>query len=519
MNYMFWHCSIFPEIQKSILRFFSRSARNPAIVSPQVIIFIFFIGVLRPPDSICQILKQSRYFAQLKTSGLLSNNISEILFQNTNVWLGTGRGLNMTPDEGMSFVDFFEAPGVGKGGVSALAVGNGIIWVATAFDTTILDESESAGGGLSWSNDNGITWNHFAQPVDPNTPEELGYKPTTTNVQNVTFDIALEGNTIWISSWGGGLRKSDDSGITWTVVTPDEFPFDALGNLNHRPFSVISAANGIWVGTAQGINKSTDGGLTWTNYTAQNGSGISGNFVTALAEQVTVEGSIIWAATWKAEDENEFFGISRTMNNGLTWDTMLEGEFSHNIGFNGDEVFVATDNGLFKSPDRGETWGIFPLIDDGKGLKVLTTVYFDVKIRNDKIWLGTADGLVTSETGGSSWDIFRAFVTPGIDDEPDAYAYPNPFSPLRHNRIGDRGVVRIQYSISQAADVTIDIFDYGMNLVKNVVSNVSRPSAGSYAETWDGTNNWGVTVANGVYFFRLRRKGHETFWGKIIVIN
>ena len=244
------------------------------IRSAFVIVLLLSLVALRPSGAISQVLKQSRDFARLKTSGLLSNSISDIRFDDLNVWLGTGRGLGMTPDRGASFLDFQGAPGLGKGGVSAIAVGDGIVWVATAFDTLILGENESAGGGLSWSDNGGISWNYVEQPVDPNKPDSLGYKPTTTVVQNVTFDIALSGGSIWISSWGGGLRKSVDGGSIWTVMTPDAFPFDALGNLNHRPFAVISAESGIWVGTAQGINKTIYGGSTWTNYTAQNGSGI-----------------------------------------------------------------------------------------------------------------------------------------------------------------------------------------------------------------------------------------------------
>jgi hypothetical protein len=478
-------------------------------------------GVFSPgPDAVfSQTLKIANTLAQLQSLRLQSNSITDIRILDPYIWLGTGSGLQVTSDKGLTFSNFSNNPGMASGSISAIDIQDGVIWVATAFDTVVNEDSFSAGGGLSWSDNGGLKWNFIDQPVDPNDPEGLGYQPTTTNIQNVTFDLALTDNTIWIASWGGGLRKTVDNGQTWTVVTPDGLPFDVLTNLNHRTFTVIDAANGLWAGTAQGINKSTDGGQTWTQYTAQNGSGISGNFITQLAEQITSEGSIIWAATWQAEDPNEFFAVSRTMNNGLTWNTMLEGEKVHNFGFDGDAVFIVSDNGLFKSPDMGNTWGLYPQITASDGKKILTTEYFDVKAENGTIWVGTKDGLGKSFDNGLEWDIFRAFPQPGIDGEPEVYAYPNPFSPLRQNRFGGEGFVRIQYRTFSETVVSVDIFDFTMNTVKNVVSNQPRPLPGDYAELWDGTNNWGVMVANGVYFFRLQARSHKTVWGKLIIMN
>jgi len=453
-----------------------------------------------------------------KAFNLPGNSISAIRTDGSSIWIGTATGLCKSTNGGNTFIDFSNSPGIGKGGVSALEIHNGEIWVAASYDTTVFGELLSAGSGLSWSNDGGITWHHINQPVDPNDEAHLGYTPTTTNIQNITFDIAFTGNTIWIASFGGGLRKSTDHGATWVVVPPDEFPFNAFGRLNHRAFAVISAQNGLWVGTAQGINKSTDGGQTWTHYTAQNGSGITGNFVTALAEQIVSSEDIIWSATWKAGDENEFYGISKSSNGGFTWETMLHGEFAHNFGFHSNEVYVATDNGLYKSPNKGAAWGILPYIIAQSGERILTTIYYDVQYDAGTLWVGTDDGLCKTTNNGVSWDVFRTFPPPGIAGEPETYAYPNPFSPLRHNRMGESGYVRIQYSLTVNAEVTIDIFDFGMNPVKTIASGIWRTS-GSHSELWDGTNNRGTIVANGVYFYRLQRSGHKTVWGKIIVLN
>ena len=56
----------------------------------------------------------------------------------------------------------------------------------------------------------------------------------TVPQQNITFDIALTKNTVWIASWAGMLRKSTDLGNTWTrvILPPDNLdsikPTDSL---------------------------------------------------------------------------------------------------------------------------------------------------------------------------------------------------------------------------------------------------------------------------------------------------
>ena len=312
------------------------------------LIFLFLL-VLISGATYPQLIKPENFLLKPVLSRISANDITDIVVDGDRIWFGTSKGLVYT-DDGENFYTISRKDGLGKGGVSAIGINDGVIWIATSFDSLISGSRLDVGGGLSYSRDNGMTWNWLPQPVDDVSDTAEGKKPTTTAVQNVTYDIAFRGNEIWIASWGGGLRRSKDSGKNWETVTPDKFPFDVLTNLNHRAFSVISAKNGLWVGTAGGINKSTDGGKTWTNYTAQNGSGISGNFVVALKEQVFQGKSIIWAATWKAEGKNEFDAVSKTENGGLTWEVCLEGEKAHNFAFFENEVYVA------RSVVLGNTW-------------------------------------------------------------------------------------------------------------------------------------------------------------------
>ena len=453
---------------------------------------------------------------------LSANAVNDVHINGASVWIATGNGLDRSDDRGETWTHITASDGLGKGGVSALAFGDGIIWAATAFDTlTEVGGELPAGGGLGWSTDGGASWTWFSQPVDPvdlNT-----YKPTTTNVQNLTYDIALSDSAVWITSFGGGLRKSTDRGENWEVVTVDGRPFDALGYLAHRTFSVIFDGEALWVGSADGVHKSTDEGRTWITFNHQNQpQSISGNFVVALHHQEIDGAHRLWAATIEAMDETETRAVSFTEDGGYTWQIALEGEFAHNFASSPveDVVYAATDNGLFVTRDGGRTWASFaPIVDPVSGASVLTNRFYSVGTSESDLWAGSADGLARTSDAGLSWKVFRAYRTAGQGGEPDVYAYPNPFSPSRHNLLGGDGHVRFQYSTDRPTRVDCAVYDYGMRLVRSVTERRERSVAGSYAEIWDGRNDVGDVVANGVYFFKIALTYGEPMWGKVIVAN
>lgn len=475
-----------------------------------ILIFTFLVHNI----SFAQILHKDSFRLRAQPArGLASNTVTDILVHGNTIWFGTGDGLSRTADQGQSFVSFGVDQGIGKGSLSALIVSDEVVWVATGFDTLTEFGQLQAGGGLAYSLDDGETWTSVPQPG-------------VTNVQNITFDIALRGSEVWITSFGGGLRKSVDLGQSWEIVTPDSFIFDPANILNHRAFSVITVDSILWVGTAAGINKSTDGGSTWTNFNHANQlEPISGNFVVALANQRFHGEDIIWAATVEttveSEDLTEFRGISWSEDQGFTWRTALRGEFAHNFAFDDSVVYVVTDNGLYKSIDGGGTWALFPNIVNANGTRrILTHEYFAVGVSSGHtVWVGTADGLAKTFDNGLSWEIFQTFEPTAQQSSPRTYAYPNPFSPSVHNILDGMGHVRIQYNTTQTTRVTLKIYDFAMQLVTTVVENKARPAGDDFYEIWDGRDSRGVQVDNGVYFYRLDLDDEGSFWGKVIVLN
>lgn len=444
--------------------------------------------------------------------GLRSNAIFDIVVHGDRLWLGTGKGLARSDDGGTSWLTYDHNDGIGRGGISAIAVNDTILWVATIFDSLTADAGTlPTGGGLAYSRDLGASWVHIQQPGP-------------TPVQNNTFDIALhDDGSVWIATFGGGLQRTFDLGRTWEVVPPDSFFFDPLAHLNHRAFSVISSRGVLWVGTADGVNKSLDDGRTWTNFNhANQRQAILGDFVVALMAQEWEGVEYIWAATRDAEGENERRGVSVTEDGGLSWRTSLEGVFVHNFATDGPVVYAATDLGLYKTVDFGETWAKYPaIIDAASGYRYRSEEFFAAGVSAGPVlWVGGPDGLARTANDGQSWEILRGSVQPGRDGEPRTYAYPSPFSPFRHNKIGDGGgFIRFQYNTVNATRVTLRVYDFAMELVAEVVSAKPRPAHGTFFEEWDGRNRRGEIVANGVYFYSVQLDGDGVYWNKFIVMD
>ena len=474
--------------------------------------FVFSAVLWFPVFSPAQVLERSMISLQpVPVPRIGSNSVTDVFYYANRIWLGTGSGVSISEDFGQTWLNLGRENGLGKGGVSAMAFYGNSVWVATAFDTLTADAGKlPAGGGLSYSDDLGRTWHYLPQPG-------------LTNVQNVTFDIAILDSTIWIASWGGGLKRSDNWGKSWQDVAPDSSAFDPFRHLNHRAFSVLAADGILWVGTAQGINRSTDNGKTWVNFNHQNqAQPISGNFVVALAYQRWQDRRVIWAATIEAEDPAEFRAVSYSEDYGYTWHTALKGIFAHNFAVYDSAVYVAADKGLYVSVDFGRTWAKFPPVRDvATGQPLLTEEFYAVAVSPDgTIWAGTPDGLIKSSDGGHTWQILRTYES--LLEEPnvsETYAYPNPFSPLRHNQFGGEGHVRIHFRVDRTGPVSITIFDFAMKKVRDLVSGKTFAGRAEYDVAWDGRNDFDERVANGVYFYRVRLPGGKADWGKIIVMD
>lgn len=337
-----------------------------------------------------------------------SNSINDILIVGDTIWLATSRGLSRSTDKGVSWKNYYGSPSFGTESITAVGYHKNIIWAATAHSIERDGQTLPEGSGLRFSTDNGENWYTVGQPLDADDDsiEVYGINniralPVTVAVQNITYDIAFTQNTIWLATFAGGVRRNNiDSLLAYqnhkwkrVVIPPDRLdsisPHDTLNfslqpvagkfgkesNLNHRAFSVIAINDTtVLIGTANGINKSitnvndnSQGGISWVKYNHKNQDDpISGNFIVAM--NYSRNQNIIWASTWKAEDQDEFYGISFSDNGGLSWKTALRDEKVHNFGVdNTSGVVIATSSsGAFLNVAGLDRWLLTGQIVDKK---------------------------------------------------------------------------------------------------------------------------------------------------------
>ena len=523
----------------------------------------------------------------LSTNTMLSNVVTEVILQADNlVWLGTGLGISIISDslsvktlqDTLDLTNGSYTTRVPRGGISAMTTGDqGGPYEKFMFAAAAGSENDiPIGKGIIFTTDatdSTINWIYFDQPIDDALSDtipfgDIGFVavlPVTVPQANVTYDMDLSEEFAWTASWAGGLRRFKFSDQVWErvplpmdnqhelttckdtsyiriggrYILKDYYlnPRDPLdgGNHNHKAFSVLSYSDTIWVGTANGINRGILGSgncIDWKHYSYPMDN-LSGNFVVGLEIQRLNGKRIIWAATVNADDPTEKRGISYTIDDGLSWNTALLGERIYNIAAFDSLVFAASANGLWKTED-GINWALYkpahqaiPVpntaiydLDEVLADEVYSVAFDNRSYYGDgSIWIGTGDGAAHSyDLDGLNWKIFRAEY-----DINEDYAYPNPFSPYTHNVLNDNGYVRF-HTNEWSGTFVIDIDIYNFAMEKVYATSFDKRISSSGTLKWDGRDQQGVYVHNGVYFVKLTYPENQSskpspHWVKLIVVK
>ena len=521
------------------------------------------------------------------TNTMRSNVVTEIILQSDNlVWLGTGLGISIVRDsltvetlqDTMELTNGAYTNRIPSGGISAMTTGDpGGPYEKFMFAAAAGSENDiPIGKGIVFTTDatdSAINWIYYDQPMDDALSDTIPFGdigfiavlPVTVPQANVTYDMDLSEEFAWTASWAGGLRRFKFSDQVWErvplpmdnqyelttckdtsyvrvggkYILKDYYlnPRDPLdgGNHNHKAFSVLSYGDTIWVGTANGINRGILGSgncIDWEHYSYPMDN-LSGNFVVGLEAQRLNGKRIIWAATVNADDPTEQRGLSYTIDDGLSWNTALLGERIYNIASFDSLVFAASANGLWKTED-GINWALYnpahqaiPVpntaiydIDEVLADEVYSVAFDDRPYYGDRsIWIGTGDGAAHSyDLDGLNWKIFRAEY-----DINEDYAYPNPFSPYTHNVRNDNGYVRF-HTNEWPGTFVIDIDIYNFAMEKVYAGSFDKRISSSGALKWDGRDQQGTYVHNGVYFVKLTYPENQSskpspHWVKLIVVK
>ena len=510
-------------------------------------------------------------YAQQPYRGIIINSVTNLHAEGDDLWVGPF--LSTTSDNGATWLvaDADSLAGFANR-VYSIDIEGDIIWAGLG-DTRTITQTGGAqqvadqARGFIYSTDGGASWT-YRTPLPPsdNDPKTTGILdqpedsliaygneilvtlPITVPEQSPPWDIDYDPVTghLWTANQLAGLRRSTDEGRTWEriVLPPDttdyldpslgyNFPLfvqptrvavDQFFGLNFQLFSVLVDATGtVWAGSAGGLNRSDDQGQSWYHFTAENG--LPGDWILSIEEQLRPGGDpAIWVATGPGRNPNQYFGAAVSRDHGETFEQVLVNETVYDFAFEETNVYIAGLGGLFISGDGGLTFRrernfYDPAFPERSQLPI--TAAYSVAVTPDALWVGTEDGLFRSSDQGNTWRLFRSEVPLSPEGLPsvvpassvpevEAYAYPNPFSPS-----SDR-LMRIRYRASSSGAVTIRIMDFGMNLVRRLTGS---GTAGNEQEiAWDGTDEGGLRVANGPYFYVIQT-GDDTFRGKILVLE
>jgi len=145
-------------------------------------------------------------------------------------------------------------------------------------------------------------------------------------------------------------------------------------------------------------------------------------------------------------------------------------------------VFVANERGrstLVGNPADSP----FSNVGDNNDLKAADT---------DPVLVITGNVVSKESEGEESEEEVAVAEAAAVTSYELAQNYPNPFNPS----------TVINFALPEAAKVSLKIYDVAGQLVQTLVEGVVE--AGRHQVVWDGTNQHGVLVASGVYFYQLR---------------
>jgi hypothetical protein len=260
-----------------------------------------------------------------------------------------------------------------------------------------------------------------------------------------------------------------------------------------------------------------DGCINWIHYNTDDGLG--GNWVIGVIPQDFDTYTRIWLVSWISPDSPH--PLTYTDDGGKTWNVVTQlldmGIIVYNLSFSSNHVIASTDHGLYISDyNDGSFWHHLPITNDVNGESILTDKYFTAisigENEIDTLLIGTEDGLSIISIGGETIDNIRFWET-----SISFSAYPNPFFINEYNQVGHDRYVRFIYSNPNQNSGNIDVFDFAMDQVIHL-DNANPVTQDENEIIWNGRNQYGDKVANGVYFCRLSLKG-KYYWTKLAVIN
>lgn len=236
-------------------------------------------------------------------------------------------------------------------------------------------------------------------PVLAGSQTWTGSGPRARSIENIVRD-PLDARRFWAASFGAGVYRSIDGGVTWTSERTGFF------NTFVRCLAVNPVhSDSVWAGANDGVYLSADGGVTWTQKLATTRS------VRAIAIHPTRRGTV-YAGVFG-------LGVYKTLNTGTTWNPTNLGLLNtdvRDLALQPDKpdtilVGTGTGGGLHKSVNGGLTW--VQNTDASIYQGAVSCIRYDLTDKQSKtLYVALADrGVAKSTNGGNSWSRINRGLT------------------------------------------------------------------------------------------------------------
>lgn len=197
--------------------------------------------------------------------------------------------------------------------------------------------------------------------------------------------------------------------------------------------------------------------------------------IKAIVSDGTDSVQTTWNMMWTSVQLASFSAESESFNGvHLVWETRLERE---NVGFN--ILRGVSKTGSFQQLNSSP----LPSTETGK------YKFIDTEVVAGRTYFYKLEDIDLSGNRTQHEPISVTVAQP--KEFQLAQNYPNPFNPT----------TRIRYQLPANAEVRLSIFNLLGQEIKTLVRKEQK--AGFYTVQWDGTNNDGVSVASGIYLYRI----------------
>lgn len=238
----------------------------------------------------------------------------------------------------------------------------------------------------------------------------------------IKFD-PINPTRMYCTSASGGLWVSNDTGLVWTNVGTDLFPYMQCASIciDHSNNNTLYLGSGDpnYYGGGYGVWKSTNAGATW----ALSNTGMGNKLVVEILMDPSNTQNLLAATD---------AGIYKSSNAGASWSVVKNGgDFKAMLfkPYSKDTVYAVTSSELWRSLDFGNTWaqitnGVYVPGGNGQGMRLAVSnaspnVVYIGEIADEGTILRSSDGGTTFTTvyhNPSQSLVGYDAVTPGQGD-------------------------------------------------------------------------------------------------------